>query len=50
MCVMPDTGSSEDFPTLRENELNRIKEFAEDAINSEQIIELLELENKDGNS
>jgi hypothetical protein len=42
LCVMPDPSQGDDFPTLRENEMNRIREFAEDALNSEAIAELID--------
>jgi superfamily II DNA or RNA helicase len=42
LCVMPDPSQGDDFPTLRENEMNRIREFAEDALNSEAIAALID--------
>lgn len=43
LCVMPDPSQGEDFPTLRENEMNRIREFAADALNTAEIDALLDL-------
>jgi superfamily II DNA or RNA helicase len=47
LCVIPDKTLGQEFPTLRATELNRIKEFAEDALNRDEVKKLIHLIEKE---
>jgi len=47
LCVIPDKTLGQEFPTLRATELNRIRQFAEDALNREEVEKLIQLIEKE---